>query len=136
MDKGPKSAYSLLTNRVQCYIDNVTKHFDTRAFHSDGTDIFIGKYFLRDELKILNKLQAFAGNPLCGTVCTNCFEKCTYFFANITVRMIREMHQSHWEKLYSGLKQWIQRDVKEEVKDTTEEEEKEGVEKEMKEEEE
>ncbi len=50
-------------------------------------------YFLRDELKILSKLQAFAGNPLCGSVCTNCFEKCTYFFASITVRMIREMHQ-------------------------------------------
>ncbi len=42
------------------------------------------KYLLlRDELKILSKLQAFAGNPLCGAVCTNCFEKCTYFFANI-----------------------------------------------------
>ncbi len=39
--------------------------------------------------------------------------------------MIRETYQSDWEKLYSGLKQWIQRDVKEEVKDTTEEEEKE-----------
>ncbi len=36
-------------------------------------------------------LQAFAGNPFCGAVCTNCFEKCTYFFASITVRMIREM---------------------------------------------
>ncbi len=31
---------------------------------------------------MLSKLQAFAGNPLCGAVCTNCFEKCTYF-ANI-----------------------------------------------------
>ncbi len=39
--------------------------------------------------------------------------------------MNREMHQRDWEKLYSGLKQWIKRDVKEEVKDTTEEEEKE-----------
>ncbi len=39
--------------------------------------------------------------------------------------MIREMHQSHWEKLYSGLKQCTHSDVKEEVKDTTEEEEKE-----------
>ncbi len=38
---------------------------------------------LRDELKILKKLQAFAGNPLCGAICTNCFEKCTYFSANI-----------------------------------------------------
>lgn len=38
---------------------------------------------MRDELKILSKLQAFAGNPLCGAVCMNCFEKCTYFFANI-----------------------------------------------------
>ncbi len=99
---------------------------DTRTFHSDGTDMFIDKYLLlRDELKILSKLQAFAQNTLCGAVCTNCFEKCTYFFANITVRMIREMHQSDWEKLFSGLKQWIQRDVKEEVKDTTEEEEEE-----------
>ncbi len=33
------------------------------------------------------------------------------------------MHQSDWEKLV--WKQWIQRDVKKEVKDTTEEEEKE-----------
>ncbi len=32
------------------------------------------------------------------------------------------MHQSDWEKLNSVLKQWIQRDGKEEVKDTTEEE--------------
>ncbi len=39
--------------------------------------------FLGDELKILSKLQAFAGNLLCGAVCTNCFEKCTYLFANI-----------------------------------------------------
>ncbi len=99
---------------------------DTRTFHSDGTDMFIDKYLhLRDELKILSKLQAFARNTLCGAVSTNCFEKCTYFFANITVRMIQEMHQSDWEKLFSGLKQWIQRDVKEEVKDTTEEEEEE-----------
>ncbi len=37
--------------------------------------------------------------------------------------MSREMQQSNWEKLYSGLKQWIQRDMKEEVKDTTEEKE-------------
>ncbi len=29
--------------------------------------------------------------------------------------MIREMHQSDWEKLYPGLKQWIQRDVKEDA---------------------
>ncbi len=42
------------------------------------------KYLLlRDELKILSKLQAFAGNTLCSAVCTNCFEKCTFFFANI-----------------------------------------------------
>ncbi len=42
------------------------------------------------------------------------------------------------EKLHSGLKRWIQIDVKEEVKDTTEEEEEQeqGVEKETKEEEE
>ncbi len=60
---------------------------DTRTFHSDCTDMFIDKYLLlRDELKILSKLQAFAGNPLCVAVCTNCFEKCTYFCANITVR--------------------------------------------------
>ncbi len=97
--------------------------------HSDGVDVFIDKYLL------LSKLQAFSGNPLCGAVCRNCFEKCTHF-ANITVRMIREMHQSD-RKLCSGLKRWIQRDVKEEVKDTTEEEEKEqGVEKETEEEEE
>ncbi len=57
---------------------------DTRTFHSDGTDMFIDIYLLlRYELKILSKLQAFAGNPLCGAVCTNCFEKCTDFFANI-----------------------------------------------------
>ncbi len=65
----------------------------TRTFHSDGT-MFIDKYLLlRDELTILSKLQAFTGNPLCGAVCTNCFEKCAYFFANITIRMIQEMHQ-------------------------------------------
>ncbi len=32
---------------------------------------------------MLSKLQAFEGNPLCGVVCMNCFEKCTYIFANI-----------------------------------------------------
>ncbi len=37
------------------------------------------------------------------------------------------MHECDWEKLYSGLKQWIQRDMKEEVKDTTEEFEKSRV---------
>ncbi len=42
----------------------------------------------------MSKLQGFAGNPLHGAVCTNCFEKCTYLFANITVRMIQEIHQS------------------------------------------
>lgn len=49
---------------------------DTRTFHSDGTDMFIDiKYLLlRDELKILGQLQAFAGNPLCGAVCTNRFD--------------------------------------------------------------
>ncbi len=62
---------------------------DTRTFHSDATDMFIDKYLLlRGELKIFKELQAFVGNPLCGAVCTNCFEKYTYFFANITVRMI------------------------------------------------
>ncbi len=79
---------------MHCYIDILFVNNDTRTFHSDGTDMFIDKYLLlRDELKILTRLQAFAGNPLCGAVCTTCFEKCTYF-ANITVRMIREIHQS------------------------------------------
>ncbi len=70
---------------------------DTRIFHYDGTDMFLDKYLLlRDELKILSKLQAFTGNTLCGVVCTNCFEKCAYYFANNTaVRMFREMHQSN-----------------------------------------
>ncbi len=59
---------------------------DTRTFHSDGADMFIYKYLLlKDYLKFLSKLQTFAGNPLCGAVCTNCSEKCTYYFANITV---------------------------------------------------
>ncbi len=31
----------------------------------------------------MSKLQAFAGNQLCGAVCTNCFEKCTYWFADV-----------------------------------------------------
>jgi len=38
---------------------------------------------LRNELNIMSKLQAFAGNPLCGAVCTDCFKKCTFWFANI-----------------------------------------------------
>ncbi len=51
--------------------------------------MFIYKYLLlRDELKLLSKLQALAGNSLHGVVCTDCFEKCSYFFVNITVRMI------------------------------------------------
>ncbi len=58
---------------------------DTRTFRSDCTDMFIdiNTLFLRDELNILSKWHAFAGNPLSGAVCTNCFEKCTYVFANI-----------------------------------------------------
>ncbi len=63
---------SILTN---LFVNN-----DTRTFRSDGTDMFIDKYLLlKDELKILSKLQAFVGNPLCGAVCMSCFEKCTYF---------------------------------------------------------
>ncbi len=51
--------------------------------------MFIDKYLvLRDELQILSKLQAFAGHLLCGAVCIKSFEKCTYFFVNITERMI------------------------------------------------
>ncbi len=38
---------------------------------------------LRDELKMLSTLQVFAGDLLCGAVCTSCFEKYTDFFANI-----------------------------------------------------
>ena len=38
---------------------------------------------LRNGLDILSKLQAFAGHPLCGAVCNNCFEKSTYWFANV-----------------------------------------------------
>ncbi len=53
---------------------------------------------VRDELSILSKLRAFAGNPLCGAVCANCFEKCAYRFTKL--RMIREIHQSDWEKLW------------------------------------
>lgn len=33
--------------------------------------------------KDLSKLQAFAGNPFCGAVYTNCFEKCTYYYVHI-----------------------------------------------------
>ncbi len=69
----------------------MTKHFDylvCEKWHKDFSFwwhwcVHWHKYLLlRDELKIFCKLQAFAGNPLCA-VCTNCFEKCTYFFANI-----------------------------------------------------
>ncbi len=51
--------------------------------------LFIDKFLvLRDELQILSKLQAFAGHLLCGAVCINSFEKCTYLFVNITKRMV------------------------------------------------
>ena len=53
---------------------------DTRTCHSDGTDMFIE--LLRDELRILSKRLAFAGNPWCFAIWTHCFEKCTYCFAN------------------------------------------------------
>ncbi len=69
---------------LHCYIDNMTKHFDylvCKQWHKDFSfwwHWYVHKYLLlRDELKILSKLQAFAGNPLCGAVCTNCFEKCS-----------------------------------------------------------
>ncbi len=39
--------------------------------------------FLRDELSILSKRLALAGNPWCFTICKSCFEKCTYCFANV-----------------------------------------------------
>ncbi len=94
---------------------NMTKRFEDQVcehWHKDFSFwchwyVHWHKYLLlRDELKILSKLQAFAGNPLCGAVCTDSFEKCTYYFTSITVRMIREMHQSDWEKL--GFEQWMQ----------------------------
>ena len=44
-----------------------------------STDMFIDRYLLlKDELRILSKRLAFAGNP-----CPNCFEKCSYCFANV-----------------------------------------------------
>ncbi len=80
------------TNREHCYIDNTTKHLDYLVCEQRHKDFSFWwhwyahwhKYLLlRDELKILSNLQAFAGNLLCGAVCTDCFEKCTYFCANI-----------------------------------------------------
>ncbi len=54
------------------YIDNMTKHVDYLAceqwhkdFHFGGTDMFDINH-LRDELKILSKLQSFCSNLLCG----------------------------------------------------------------------
>ena len=38
---------------------------------------------LRHKLSILIELRAFAGNPLCRPVCTNCSEKCTYCLENV-----------------------------------------------------
>ncbi len=71
----------------------MTKHFeyivciynDITNFHSDGTDMLIDikHLLLKDELKILSKVQVFAGNLLCGAVCTNSFEKSTFFFPYI-----------------------------------------------------
>ena len=39
--------------------------------------------FFRHKLSILRESQAFADNPLCHTVYTNCFEKCTYGFKKV-----------------------------------------------------
>jgi len=38
---------------------------------------------LRDELRILSKRLDFAGNLWRFAICTNCFEKYTYCFANV-----------------------------------------------------
>ena len=40
-------------------------------------------FALRDELRILSKRLAVAGNPCCFAICKNCFEKCIYRFANV-----------------------------------------------------
>ncbi len=46
---------------------------DTRTFYSDGTDMFIDiNTYFEGWSTDLSKLQVFAGNPLCGAVCTNC----------------------------------------------------------------
>ena len=59
-------------------------HNDTRACHSDGTDMFIDTdIYFRDELRIFSKRLAFAGNPWCFAICTNCFQECIYCFANV-----------------------------------------------------
>ncbi len=64
----------------------MTKHFDLFVNNDPRTflsDVHLHKYLLlRDKRNISNHLQAFVSNLLRGAVCTNCFEKCTYF-ANI-----------------------------------------------------
>jgi len=39
--------------------------------------------FLRDELRILSKRLAFAGNPWCFAICKKDFEKCNYCSENV-----------------------------------------------------
>lgn len=39
--------------------------------------------WIRRSKDFLSELQACEGNLLCGVVCRNCFEKCTYRFADI-----------------------------------------------------
>lgn len=68
----------------------MAKHFDllvhkrdTRTCRSEALTSSMTERFAFDRLRILNKLWAFAGKPLCCAVCTTCFEKCTYCFANV-----------------------------------------------------
>ena len=66
-----------LTGRLHILPPVWTKWHKDLSFWS--TDMFIDRYLLlRDELRILSKRLAFAGNP-----CPNCFEKCSYCFANV-----------------------------------------------------
>ena len=55
------------------------------------------------------KLQAFAGNTLCGAVCMNCFEKCIYCFTNVNddsrnvAKQLRKIVKAHLTGLMAFL---------------------------------
>lgn len=93
IDDQYRSHQKILTYIIvySCYIDNIAKHFHCLVHEQWHKDFPFWWYWhvhwcknvlLRDELRILNKLHDFAGNPWCCAVCTNCSEKCTYYFAN------------------------------------------------------
>ncbi len=74
---------------MHCYIDNMTKH-DKFTFYSVALICSLTYILLRDELRILSKLQAFAGNPFFGVVLY-----CNLQYITLRNKTLGEYHKQH-----------------------------------------